>query len=75
MIELNIKSETFSSDVEKIVAGGSKYLDAILRWSDEKGVEMDYVAALIDENPVIKAKLQREAEDLNFLKRTRRLAI
>ena len=75
MIEIKIKSETFTSDVEKIVAGGSKYLDAILRWAEEKGVEMEYITSLIDENPAIKAKLQREAEDLNFLKRARRVRI
>jgi hypothetical protein len=75
MIDIKIKSETFTTDVEKIVAGGSKYLDAILRWADEKGVEMEYISSLIDENPAIRLKLQREAEDLHFLKKARRVRI
>lgn len=62
--------KTFSEVVEKIVAeGGSSYLDAITHHGASLGMEPEIAAKLV--SPAIKAKLREEAENLNFIKRTK----
>lgn len=60
----------FSTIVEQIVAeGGSSYLDAITHHGAKLGMEPETSAKLV--SPNIKAKLREEAENLNFIKRTK----
>jgi Phage late-transcription coactivator len=51
------------------------YLDACLVYCERQGLEVEFLGALIKKNHYIRGKLQSEAEDLNFLKRTTRLDI
>lgn len=60
----------FSSEIEKIVSeGNSSYLDAITHHGAKLGMEPETSAKLI--SPNIKAKLREEAENLNFIKKTK----
>ncbi len=51
------------------------YMDAALHFIEVSGLESDVVAEILRKDELIKAKLQEEAEDLHFLKKTDRLPI
>jgi hypothetical protein len=60
---------TFSYAIESIVHKKQvPYMDAILLYCEESGMEIEMSAKLISGS--IKAKIQLEAEDLNFLPRS-----
>jgi len=75
MSELNFPIQTFLLDIEKIVAGGDTYINAIIHWCEKKNVEIEYIAQLINSNSTLKSKLQLEAENLNFLPKSIRLPL
>lgn len=57
---------TFSLSVETIVAKKNiPYMDAILMYCEETGLEVELAAKLI--SGALKSKIQLEAEDLHFL--------
>jgi hypothetical protein len=51
------------------------YIDAVVLWCENNKLEVEYAASLIRKDPVIKEKIQVEAENLNILKRGARLPI
>jgi len=52
-----------------------EYIDAIVLWCEKNKLEVETAAYWIRKDPVMKAKLQLEAENLNILKRGARLPI
>lgn len=46
------------------------YIDGITHFCETNSVEIEAVAVLIKKDPVFTAKMQIEAENLNFIKRT-----
>jgi len=46
------------------------YLDATLLYSETQGIEIETLAEIITKNPKIKASIQEEAEELNYIKKT-----
>ena len=48
-------------------------IDAIVHLCITSNIEIETAASLIKSNPVIKSRVQAEAEDLNFIKRGARL--
>jgi hypothetical protein len=52
-----------------------EYIDAIVLWCEKNKLEVETAAYWIRKDPVMKAKLQVEAENLNILKRGARLPI
>lgn len=66
----------FIKEIEDIVwAKDVSYMDAILFWCESENVEIEQGAALAKKSIVLKAKLEEEAENLNFMKKTSRLPI
>lgn len=51
------------------------YIDAVLLYCESANLEVEFVAELIAKNHYIRSKIQREAEDLHFLKKPARLPI
>ena len=51
------------------------YIDAVVLWCETNKIEIEFIANLIKKDPVMKSKLQNEAENLNILKRSARLPI
>lgn len=49
------------------------YLDACLVYCERNHLDEEFLGHLIKKNNYIRGKLQKEAEDLNFLKKTSRL--
>jgi hypothetical protein len=52
-----------------------EYVDAVVHWCEVNKLEVEYAASIIKKDPVIKAKIQVEAENRNILKRGARLPI
>jgi hypothetical protein len=46
------------------------YIDGIVSYCDKHNLEVEIVAELIKKDPVFTAKLQNEAENLNFVKKS-----
>lgn len=66
----------FLSEIEKLCRDDSvEYMDAILHYCEKNEVEIEVIAKFIQKNAVLKAKIQEEAENLNFLEKTSRLPI
>ena len=70
------KASTFIEEIESLcIDRNVEYIDAIILWCERNNLEIEYAAELIKKNAVIKFKIQIEAENLNFLKRSARLPI
>jgi Phage late-transcription coactivator len=69
-------NSVFVKEVEAIASSCNiDYLEAIVIWCEKNSVEVEVVAGWIKKEPAIKARLQAEAENLNFLKKGARLPI
>lgn len=72
-----LTSQNLFMEIENIVnsTGGTDYMDAIIHYCDKNGIEIESIAKYIKKNVVLKAKLQEEAEQMNFIQKTARLPI
>lgn len=62
--------------IEKIVKEKRvDYFEAVIYYCERNNIEVETAAALVKQNGVLKAKIQVEAENLNMMKRSRRLPI
>lgn len=74
MIKMN--NHLFVEEVEVLCrTKNMDYIDAVVLWCENNKLEVEYAASLIRKDPVIKEKIQVEAENLNILKRGARLPI
>jgi len=60
---------------EKAKKHNISYIDAAIDYCEINDLEVEFIGELILQNPNLKAKIQDEAEELNFLKKTDRLPI
>ncbi len=66
-----ISKDKFTEDIEKIVlATKQSYIDAIVTYCEEKGIEIENASKLITKP--LKEKIRYEATELNYLKKTSR---
>jgi len=76
MISAMTAANTFNEEIEKLRrAKNLEYIDAVIYWCEKNNLEIEFAAALIKKDPVFRAKIQVEGENLNFLKRGARLPI
>lgn len=69
-------SARFINDVEYMRSEKDiEYIDAVISWCEKNKIEIEFVASYIKRDPVMKSKLQEEAENLNILKRGARLPL
>jgi hypothetical protein len=69
-----ISANQFATDIESMRRNGHlEYVDAVVSWCEKNGVEVEYAASIIKKDPVLKSKLQVEAEDMNIVKKTAKL--
>lgn len=72
-IQLNTE---FPAEIEKLVRENEiEYMDAVILWCERNNLEVEFAAELIRRNMALKAKIQIEAENLNFMKKSARLPI
>lgn len=73
---MTVTFESFSQQIEFLCEEKRmEYIDAVVLWCDMNGVEVEYAANLIKKNQVLRLKIQKEAENLNIIKKTARLPI
>lgn len=80
MKKMNIKSlkpiDQFIKEIETCVLESKlDYIDAVLLYCEKNYLEIETVAAMIQHSSIIKAKIQEEAENSNYLPKTNKLPI
>jgi hypothetical protein len=69
-----ISANQFATDIESMRRNGNlEYIDAIVTWCEKNGVEVEYAASIVKKDPVLRSKLQVEAEDMNIVKKSAKL--
>ncbi len=65
-----------TNDIEEIVYMlDIDYIDACIMYCEQHDIEIEYIGEILKKNQVLKSKLQFEAEQLNFIKKSNRLPI
>jgi len=73
---INLNNFKFVEEIEKLCSVKNiDYIDAIVLWCERNNLEVETAAAWIKKDPVMKSKIQAEAENLNVLKRGARLPL
>ena len=69
-------SSGFIDEIEKLSKEKNvSYIEAVILWCEKNNLELETAAYWIKKDPVIKAKIQFEAENLNILKKGATLPI
>lgn len=72
------KSQVFMllREIEKIRRNDNiKYMDAVLYFCEKNNLEVEMMARVICDNPLLHSRIQEEAEELNYIEKTRRLPL
>ncbi|NBW58214.1 hypothetical protein EBR43_10645 [bacterium] len=66
----------FQEEIDKLVRNrGMKYIEAVIYFCETTGLEIESAASLIKSSAKMKAVIQNEAENLNYLPKSARLPI
>jgi len=75
LVPIQINS-AFPLEIEALVREKEiEYIEAVILWCETNGLEVEFAGELIRRNNVLKSKIQFEAENLNFMKKSARLPI
>lgn len=71
-----LKNSGFVEEIEKLCRDKNiEYIDAVVFWCEKNKLEIETAAYWIKKDPVMRSKIQLEAENMNVLKRGARLPI
>lgn len=71
-----IDKESMFRDIEVLTKElRVNYIDAVMHYCEANNLEIETIASLIKSNVKMKAKLQEEAEELNYLPKRAKLPI
>jgi|TARA_B110000211_G_C14049763_1_gene540665 hypothetical protein len=62
-------------EINSNILRGVPYIDAVIAYAESYGLEVESVGEIIRKSPVLKAKIYREAEDLNMVEKLTRLPV
>ena len=66
----------FTKEIENLVyTKDMEYIDAVIYFCKQRGIDVETAASLIRNNSKLKASIQLEAEKLNYLPKTTQLPI
>ena len=66
----------FIKEIDELVKKSRiDYIDAVIFYCEKNGIEIETAASLIKSSSKIKAKIQNEAEEMNYLPRSAKLPI
>jgi len=71
MTELNTK--IIVSKISKYTDNGVPFIDAIVAYAEEEGLEIEVLGEFIRKSPVLKSKIYDEAIELNMVEKIARL--
>jgi hypothetical protein len=70
------KNSSFVIEIENLCREKDiEYIDAVVFWCEKNNLDIETAAYWIKKDPVMKSKIQYEAENLNIIKRGSRLPI
>ena len=75
MTKIELNSERIMNEIQQYVEAGVPYMDAVIEYAERNDVEIEVVGEIIRRSPVLKAKIHREAEELNMVDRVARLPV
>jgi predicted aldo/keto reductase-like oxidoreductase len=70
-----ISTENIVKEIQSFIDKGVPYIDAVCEYAEKNGVEIEVIGQMIRSSPILKAKIQYEAEELNMMDKTDRLPI
>jgi|TARA_B110000503_G_C6858405_1_gene293790 hypothetical protein len=70
-----LNSEFIMNDIASLISKGVPYIDAVIDYAERHNLEIEVIGEIIKRSPVLKAKIYREAEDLNMVEKLVRLPI
>lgn len=66
----------FSKEIENLVSEKRmEYIDAVVYFCEKNSIDIETAASLIKNNSKLKASIQEEAEQLNYLPKTQKLPL
>ena len=65
----------FFLEIEALMAGGGNYIDGCCEYCSRRQLEVEVIANLILKSAALRSKLLRNAEELNYIKKTIRIQI
>jgi hypothetical protein len=75
-IKSMLKNSNFVEEIEKLCKSKNiEYIDAVVMWCEKNKLEVETAAFWIRKDPAMKAKIQAEAENLNYIRKGARLPI
>jgi len=70
LTELIDAQSIFLLEIDQLITDkGLSLIEAIVHWSEQRGLEIEYAASMIKKNRAVKTKLREEGEKLRMLKR------
>ena len=72
-LQTQSSSEFYIKIQELVIQTKLSYMDAVLHYCDQNGMEPETAAQLV--NSKLKAQIREEAEELNFLPKTAKLPL
>jgi len=70
-----LNSEHIINDIAEVISKGVSYIDAVIDYAERHNLEVEVIGEIIKRSPVLKAKIYREAEELNMVERLVRLPV
>jgi predicted aldo/keto reductase-like oxidoreductase len=74
-LKLELNSEKIMREISYMIDSGVSYIDAIVEYSEQNGLEIEVLGEIIRRSPILKAKIYEEAEGLNLVEKIVRLPI
>lgn len=72
----DIGNQVFLQEIERIrLRDNVQYMDAVLYFCEKNNLEIESIANIICDSPLLHARIQEEAEELNYIEKTRRLPL
>ena len=70
-----ISTENIVKEIQSFIDKGVPYIDAVVEYAEKIEVEIEVIGQMIRSSPILKAKIQYEAEELNMMDKTDRLPV
>ena len=70
-----LNSENIVTEISKHISQGVPYIDAVVDYALRNELEIEVVGEIIRKSPLLKARIYREAEDLNMVEKLVRLPV
>mgnify|MGYP006295492559 CR=1 FL=1 len=73
---IDTKFKDFFTEIDAIATSDNvDLIAAIVCWCEKAGVEVESIVSMVKSNPAFMSRMQEDAENLNFLRKTTRLPI